>query len=86
VSLFPANEWVRATCISVPHRHAGNSAQPGTNNRSKSDMATSLGRKTAPAHITLAAVRLSGVIDKEYSPSKAPRAAGPRYFLFWLDP
>jgi hypothetical protein len=26
---FPANELVRAMCISVPHRHAGNSAQPG---------------------------------------------------------
>jgi hypothetical protein len=38
VSLCPAKELVRAMCISFPHRHAGNSVQPGTNNRPKSDM------------------------------------------------
>jgi len=36
--IFPAMDKVWSRCISFPHRQAGNSVQPGTNNRSKSDM------------------------------------------------
>ena len=52
MSLFLANEWVRATCISLPHRHAGNSVQPGTNNRSKS-MGYLTGMENPSAYVQL---------------------------------
>jgi hypothetical protein len=35
-----------ATSISIPHRHAARSVQPGSNNRSNSDMSSTPGYQT----------------------------------------
>jgi hypothetical protein len=84
VSLFPANESVRAMCIFFPHRHAGNSAQPGTNSRSKLDMrlphwdGKSARTYHAGGHLTDSSTA-ERVIDKEYSPSKARASCRARY-------
>src|SRR5690348_16996665 len=53
-------------CISFPHRHAGNSVQPGTNNRSKSDIGYLFGTENPLAYYNRCRDHLFGLSDCLY--------------------